>query len=227
MNNNRTIKAVIFDMDGLLIDSEPLWDLAMIELFAQVGFDFGEKEFRAVQGMRIDLIVDYWYERRPWAGTSPGDLTERILERVIALIQERAAAMEGALAAIDFFRGRGITLGVASSSPCRVINANISVLGADGCFDVVGSAEDERYGKPHPAVYIKTADKLGVAPRHCLVFEDSVLGVLAAKAAEMTCICVPDESVAGDKRLGIADYVLSSLAEFDEALWQEILNCEL
>jgi beta-phosphoglucomutase-like phosphatase (HAD superfamily) len=92
-----------------------------------------------------------------------------------------------------------------------------------GCFDAVCSAEDERYGKPHPAVYMKTAEILNIHRRNCLVFEDSVLGVLSAKAAEMTCICVPDEEVAGDRRLGIADYVLGSLAEFDQGLW-ELVN---
>jgi len=220
--NETNITAVIFDMDGLLIDSEPLWDQAMVDIFALVGFDFGEKEFRQVQGMRIDLIVDYWYERSPWTGYSTTELTDLILERVITLIKETAVAKEGAQKTIDFFRQRGIPLGVASSSPCSVIEANIAVIGAEGCFDVICSAEDERYGKPHPAVYMKTADLLNVHRRSCLVFEDSVLGVLSAKAAEMTCICVPDDEVAGDKRLGIADYVLPSLAEFDETLWKTV-----
>ena len=220
--NETSIQAVIFDMDGLLIDSEPLWDQAMVDVFASVGFEFGAKEFREVQGMRIDLIVDYWYEKRPWSGPSTREVTELVLERVITLIEEQAVAKEGALAAIDFFRQQGIPLGVASSSPCRVINANIKVLGAEGCFDVICSAEDERYGKPHPAVYMKTAELLGVHRRNCLVFEDSVMGVVSAKAAEMTCVCVPDEAVAGDKRLAIADFVLGSLGEFDEDLWRTI-----
>jgi sugar-phosphatase len=209
-------------MDGLLIDSEPLWDEAMIEVFAQVGIDFGEKEFLEVHGMRIDQNVDYLFEKRPWAGPSPQEVTAKILEGVAALITERGAAMEGALEAITFFRQRGIPLGVASSSPHKIINANISALGVEGCFDVVCSAENERYGKPHPAVYISTADQLRIHRRQCLVFEDSIFGVLAAKAAEMTCVCVPDHTITNDKRLAIADMVLPSLADFDEAVWQEI-----
>ena len=222
MTKNSLINAVIFDMDGLLIDSEPLWDEAIIDVFGQVGLDIGEEDLLEVQGMRIDQNVDYWYEKRPWAGPSPQEVTGRILENVAALIEERGAAMEGALEAIAFFRRRGIPLGVASSSPHKIINANISALGVEGCFDVVCSAENERFGKPHPAVYISTAEKLGIPRRQCLVFEDSILGLLAAKAAEMTCICVPDQSVAGDKRLAIADTVLPSLADFDEGLWEEI-----
>ncbi len=222
MKTSSSISAVIFDMDGLLIDSEPLWDQAMVDIFALVGFKFGSKEFRQVQGMRIDLIVDYWYEKRAWSGYSTDELTELILVRVIELIEERGIARVGALDTINFFRERGIPLGVASSSPCRVIEANIRALGAEGCFDVICSAESERYGKPHPAVYIKTADLLTVPRRECLVFEDSILGLIAAKAAEMTCICVPDEDVQEDKRLGIADYVLPTLVDFDQTLWETI-----
>lgn len=221
-SENTGITAVIFDMDGLLIDSEPLWDQAMVDCFALVGFEFGNNEFREVQGMRIDLIVEYWYEKRPWTGYTTTELTDLILDRVVALIEEQGVAQEGARAAIEFFRQRGIPLAVASSSPCRIINSNIKALGVEGCFDTICSAEDERYGKPHPAVYVRAAELLGVHRRNCLVFEDSVLGVLAAKAAEMTCVCVPDADVAGDKRLGIADYVLGSLTEFDEELWETV-----
>jgi HAD superfamily hydrolase (TIGR01509 family) len=222
MHINENIQAVIFDMDGLLIDSEPLWGQAMVDGFSLVGFEFGPHEFREVQGMRIDLIVDYWYEKRPWSGYTSKELTDLILDRVTLLIEEQGQALDGAHAAIEFFRRRHIPLAVASSSPCRIINSNIKALGAEGCFDVICSAEDEVYGKPHPAVYIRAAELLGVQRRNCLVFEDSVLGLIAAKAAEMTCICVPDEEVAGDKRLGIADYVLSSLKDFDEPVLKRI-----
>ena len=222
MNNNNKIKAVIFDMDGLLIDSEPLWCQALSEIFATIGLQFGEKEFREAQGMRIDLYVAYWYEKRPWNGPTIEEVTARVVERAITLIKEKGTPKAGALQTIAFFRQRGIPLGVASSSPHRIINANISALKAEGCFDVVCSAENEQYGKPHPAVYIRTAAQLGVPARQCLVFEDSVIGVLSAKSAEMTCICVPDESVAADKRLGIADYILPSLTDFNEAFWEKI-----
>jgi mannitol-1-/sugar-/sorbitol-6-/2-deoxyglucose-6-phosphatase len=220
MNKDPRIQAIIFDMDGLLIDSEPLWHQAMVDIIALAGLDFGLKEFREVQGMRIDLIVDYWYEKQPWTGYTTEELTELILDRTVALIKERGKARPGAQNTINFFRERGIPLAVASSSPCRIIKTNIKSLGLVDCFDAICSAEDERYGKPHPAVYMSAAEQLGVHRHNCLVFEDSVLGVLAAKAAEMTCICVPDGDVATDKRLGIADFVLGSLAEFDEEMWQ-------
>lgn len=218
------IKAVIFDMDGLLIDSELLWQQALTEVFASLGREFGEKEFREVQGMRIDLYIAYWYDKQPWSDYSIAEVAGKVVDRAIALIKERGVPKAGALRTVNFFRERGIPLGIASSSPHKIINANISALGAEDCFDVICSADNERYGKPHPAVYISTAEQLNIPRRQCLVFEDSVLGVLSAKSAEMTCICVPDESVAVDKRLGIADYVLPSLDNFDDELWQRILR---
>ena len=140
LTNNLTISAVIFDMDGLLINSEPLWDMAMLDLFSTLGLEIGEKDFLQVQGMRIDLIVDSWYEKRPWPGPSPQQTTGLILDRVTNLIEQQGQTMEGAHEAIHFFRQRDIPLGVASSSPQRIINTCISVLSAEGSFDVVCSA---------------------------------------------------------------------------------------
>ena len=214
--------AIIFDMDGLLVDSEPLWDQATIAVFEQLGIRYSAAYFQETMGMRVDLIMAGWYKRAPWRGPSPEEVTAQIVERTAVLIREQAHPQPGALETVAFFKERAVPMAVASSSPCVIIEANIAALGIGPDLQAVSSAVDEQYGKPHPAVYIKTAEKLGVPPQHCLVFEDAILGVLAAKAAETTCICVPDAAIAADKRLGIADYLLPSLSDFDEALWQEI-----
>ncbi len=216
------LDAVIFDMDGLLVDSEPLWDRASIEVFDEIGIPYEEEYFLESMGMRIDLILEGWYARWPWAGPSVTEVMERMVGRVVTLINEQGEPLPGALQTIDFFKDRGIPMAVASSSPYSVIAANIGALGIGDCLDVISSAGDEAYGKPHPAIYLSTASKLGVPPQRCLVFEDAILGVIAAKAAQAACIAVPGAAIAGDKRLGIADYVLPSLAAFDEALWQEL-----
>ena len=216
------LDAVIFDMDGLLIDSEHLWDQATIEVFDAVGINYSAEYFQETMGMRVDLIFAGWYEREPWPGPSVAEVMDLIVERVVGLIEERGEAMPGAVETVTFFKERSIPIGIASSSPCTVIEANIAALGIADCLDAVSSAADEAYGKPHPAVYIRTAEKLGVPARRCLVFEDAILGVVAAKAAEATCICVPDAAIAGDKRLGISDHVLPSLNDFDELLWQSL-----
>lgn len=216
--------AVIFDMDGLLVDSELLWDQATSEIFTEVGIHYSEEYFQETMGMRVDLVIADLYERDPWQGPSALEVTEQIVARVEVLIKEHGEPKPGALETVTFFWERSIPMAVASSSPHAVIEANIAALGIGDYLDVVSSAGDEVYGKPHPAVYISTAEKLGVPTRRCLVFEDAINGVLAAKAAEMTCICVPDAAIAGDKRLGIADYILPSLARFDETLWQTLIG---
>ena len=172
--------------------------------------------------MRVDRIIAGWYAREPWPDLSPDEVSALIYQRAIALIETRGRAMPGALEAVAFFQERAIPIGIASSSPCMVIEANIAALGIQDALATVHSAVDETHGKPHPAVYLTAAAKLGVPPQQCLVFEDAIPGVLAAKAAEMTCICVPDAAMARDKRLGIADYVLPSLRFFDERLWQVV-----
>lgn len=215
----KKIEAVIFDVDGLLIDSEPLWSRAQIDIFQGYGFDYDESDTLLTVGIRIDQVVAYWFEERGWKGPTIEQVTRDIIDRMIMLINEQGVPMEGALQTVDFFQQRDIRIAVASSSPHNIIDANISALGLEGCFEEICSAEHERYGKPHPAVYISTADKLGVDRRKCLVFEDSIAGILAAKAAQMTCVAVPDKAHLGDKRLGIADFVLRSLAEFDEIIW--------
>lgn len=216
------MEAIIFDMDGLLVDSEPLWDQATIAVFDALGIRYDWDYFQETMGMRVDLIMADWYRRAPWGGPSPTEVTAQIVERVAVLIRAQAQPKPGALETVAFFRERAIPMAVASSSPNVVIEANITALGIGGDLQAVSSAADEQYGKPHPAVYIRTAAKLGVPPQRCLVFEDAILGVVAAKSAETTCICVPDPAIAADRRLGIADYVLPSLNDFDEALWQEI-----
>ena len=218
------IAAVIFDMDGLLIDSEPLWCRAQVDVLQSINYAYEAADCAQSVGVRIDQAVANWYEQQPWQGASQAEVTERILERMLALIAEEGQPLPGALATVDFFEQRGLPLAVGSSSPQHIIAANINALGLDGRFEVVCSAEDDRYGKPHPAVYLRTADKLDVDRRRCLVFEDSIPGLLAAKAAEMTCICVPDADHVGDKRLGIADWVLPSLSAFGEGLWQQIAD---
>jgi sugar-phosphatase len=126
--------------------------------------------------------------------------------------------MPGVHETLEVFSAAGYPLAIASSSTSEIIAAVLETLGIGGYFRVAQSAEHEPFGKPHPGVYIEAARALGVEPRHCLAFEDSPNGVIAAKAARMTCITVPDPALAGDRRFGAADLVLGSLADFRMAM---------
>ena len=117
---------------------------------------------------------------------------------------------------------RAPAVALASSSAYRLIGAVTERLGLAGEFEVAYSAEEEEYGKPHPGVYLTTARRLGVAPTQCLAIEDSFNGVLAAKAARMRCVAIPEPAQRRDPRFGIADLVLDSLAGVDMGMWQRL-----
>lgn len=207
--------SAIFDMDGLLIDSEPLWRRAEVEVFASVGLTLTEAMCEATTGLRIDEVVAHWHARAPWEGEAIDAVAARIVDRMIGLVTAEGVAQPGAHAAVDACARAGLTLALASSSPDRLIDATLTRLGLSERFAVRRSAQHESHGKPHPAVFLHTAEDLGVAPTRCLVFEDSLNGVLAAKAARMTCVAVPEVD---DPRFCIADLVLRSLEEVEGTL---------
>jgi HAD superfamily hydrolase (TIGR01509 family) len=208
------IEAVIFDMDGVLIDSEELWREAEAAVFRSVGIPMTAEDGRLTMGLRSDEVVEYWYTRRPWSGPTKIEVDAAINRGVIDLIMERGGIMPGAVKTIELLHGAGYPLGVASSSSSELIGKVVDKLGVRDKLGVLQSAEHEPYGKPHPAVYIEAARRLGVAPDRCLAIEDSPAGLVAAKAARMSCVVVPAADMRGDHRFCIADAVLSSLEEF-------------
>ncbi len=207
------VRAIIFDMDGVLVDSEPLWVRAEIEVFGEVGVVLEESDCAQTKGLRTDDVIAYWLARRPWRGTPPSEVEAKLVARVAALVGEEGMALRGVASALAVAHDEGRKVGLASSSPSPIIAATLARLGLAGAFDVVQSAETEPFGKPHPGIFLRTAALLGVNAVDCLVLEDSLIGVLAAKAARMTCIAVPFGHPAHDPRFAIADDVIGSLEE--------------
>ena len=208
--------ASIFDMDGLLIDSEILWHEAEIEIFGDLGVPLSRDRCRSTKGMFVGEVTEYWYSRYPWDGPTPPEVAVTIVDRVIALLLAKGELKPGAAHAIALCARRGLSLAVASSSQYRLIDTALDHFGLRHHFALVHSAEDEAWGKPHPAVFLTAAAKLGVAPRRCLVWEDAPAGVLAAKAASMACIAVPERGEEHQPAFALADVVLGSLLEMDE-----------
>lgn len=216
-------RAVIFDMDGLLLDSEPLWVRAEMEVFGEIARPLTEEHCALTRGLRTDDVVGYWWARTPWTGPTPAEVEERLIARVASLVRAEGQAKPAARAAVEVARATGRALALASSSPMRIIDAALARLGLEGAFDVVQSAETEPYGKPHPGIFLRTASRLGVEPLACLVLEDSLTGVLAAKSARMACIAVPEAHPAHDARFVIADAIVASLHELTPALMDRLL----
>lgn len=205
------LRAALFDMDGLLIDSEPYWREAEIIAFGRVGLTLTDALCRTTMGLRVDDVVEHWYRISPWPDVSKAEVERRIIEECTRIIGERGEPMRGVPSAIDLVAGRGLRMAVVSSSPTTLIAAVLDRLGISGAFELLQSAEDEPYGKPHPGVYLSAARTLGVAPTSCLAIEDSVTGVIAAKAGRMRCIAVPEPALRDDPRFSIADLTLDSL----------------
>ena len=134
-------------------------------------------------------------------------------------IYEKGELMPGAVEIIDFLQTMNIPLAIASSSDRRLIDAVLSRLGLEKLFTVIHSAEKEEFGKPHPAVFISTSKLLQKDPSRCLVLEDSLNGIIAAKAARMIVAAVPHHENLNDPRFTIADIVVPSLMEFGENEW--------
>ena len=163
--------------------------------------------------MFVDEVTRYWFERYPWAGPTPDAVAVAVVDRVMELVVGRGHLQPGrATGPSTLCRGHGLPLAVASSSQYRLITLVLDHFGLSGEFAVVHSAEDEPYGKPHPGVFLTAAGRLGVAPDRCLVWEDAPAGVLAAKAARMACVAVPEPAERDQPAFAIADAVLDSLA---------------
>lgn len=205
------IKSVIFDMDGILIDSVPLWRKAKKEIFFELDFKISEEEHNKIMGYSINEAVSHLSEVYFFDNISKDKIIEKIENRVIELILSKGEVNLGIKEILDFCYKNFSQIGLASSSSYKVIDTVITKLNFKKYFKVICSAQDESFGKPHPAVYITALEKLGVGCQNCLVVEDSFNGVLAAKSAKIKCVAIPNEFSVGDKRFVIADYVANPL----------------
>jgi len=200
------LKAVIFDMDGLLIDSEPFWREAEMKVFIRYGIRLSEAECIKTTGMRIDEVVRYWSKVYPETNLQIQKVANEIVQEVIALVKEKGKEMPGVREIIRFFKSRSLKLAVASASNFELIHTVVDKLQIRHEFDHIESAEKMQHGKPHPEVFLTTAEKLGIDPTECLVFEDSVFGVIAARAARMKVVAVPEKH-----NFDLTDYCIAQL----------------
>ncbi len=210
------LNTVIFDIDGLLIDSEPLWNQAAAEIFANYGVHLTPEAYATTTGLRTKEFVAWWLSRY---GQDPAifpQVEKEIVELVLHKINDEAETLPGVNYIFDFFHRKGFHIGLATSSPPELITIAKKITGIETYVMAEASAENLPYGKPHPQVYLNCAEQLGVLPVSCICFEDSFNGMLAAKAARMKCVVVPHAAEREQAKWGAADAILSSLEEFTE-----------
>lgn len=203
-------------MDGLLIDSEPLWQDAEIEVFSKIGIQLTREDCKQIMGLRTDEVVNYWFTKYGWTQKSKEQILQEIHEEVSRLILSKGVLMPGAHFILNFFRKKNMRIALASSSHYSVINCVVDHFNLRNEFEIIYSGEEEEFGKPHPAIYISTFKKLALHSSECLVFEDSFYGTLAAKAALTKVVAIPIAEYFFQPRFQIADLLLHSLEDFTE-----------
>lgn len=204
--------AAIFDMDGLLIDSEPFWKRAERESFAEVGIAITEDMSRITAPMTTAEVAAHWFGHRPWQGPSQRDLEQRVIDRVAALVSAHGQALPGVHETLRACRAMGWRIALASNSPLSLCHHTLDALGLRQHFDAIVSAEQVARGKPAPDIYRFAAQRLRVAAARCLVFEDSVPGTRAARQAGMAVIAVPSQDQSFEGAQPAPHWLVPSLA---------------
>lgn len=207
-------KAVIFDMDGLLIDSEPLWEEAGAETLREFGKELTEEQYRSSTGLRTEEWIAHWFHFFNIPMHHAAGATAAIMQKAVDKIAAKGEPLPGIDYLLDFFKTKGFQLGLASSSPMQLIDVVVDKLNIRTAFQTFTSAEKLPFGKPHPQVFLDCAAELGRLPIECIVFEDSFNGMIAAKAARMKCVVVPAAADYHHAKWNAADLILKSLDEF-------------
>lgn len=210
----RKIKAVIFDMDGVIIDSEALWKQAEKEVFTAVGVELSDELCCITECMTTAEVTKFWFDRFPWQHKSLADVEREVVERVAFLISEKGKGIEGIERLIQELKNRRYKIGLATNSPAVLIQVVLSKLRLERYIDAVASAEHELQGKPNPNVYLTVAKKLNLDPGVCIAVEDSYTGLCAAKNAGMKTIVVRSD-LNGKPDFDCADFKINDFSAFD------------
>lgn len=202
-------RAVVFDMDGLLLDTEVVWQAAEEQLFAAHGAVFTREDKLTVIGTSFDLTARYFAERLGQPPERGPALVEEMVLSMYEALQVDVAGRPGALELVARLRGR-LPLALASNSPRRLVDAALATARLTDVFDVIVTSDDVALSKPAPDIYLLVCQRLGFEPEHVLALEDSSAGVAAAKAAGLACIAVPQFA---ETDVAAADRVIDSLEE--------------
>jgi HAD superfamily hydrolase (TIGR01509 family) len=217
---SRVIEAVVFDLDGVLIDSEHVWDDVREALARERGGRWHERAQRDMMGMSSPEWSRYMHESIGLP-ESPAEINRIVVERMLERYAAGPPWLPGALEAVRRMAA-AFRLGLASSSNRELIDRVLEAGGIAECFSATVSSEEVARGKPAPDVYLEAARRLRVEPRACGAVEDSHNGILSAKAAGMTCVAIPNPRYPPGEAVEEADLVLGSLDELTPDVWSRV-----
>ena len=207
------IKAVIFDMDGVLIDSEPLWRMAMIKGFTDIGIPFTDEDCKKTTGLRFIEVVEFWFDYYKITTVSTTDFENNVTNNLIDLIFTNGKEMAGVLDILTYLKQQSIKIGLATSSSEKLMHSVLQKLVINPYFNSTVSAQFLQYGKPHPEVYLLCAKQLQIKPANCLVIEDSVNGIIAGKAAQMLVLGLVYEENMNNLKFNVADFTCKNMID--------------
>ena len=206
------IDAVVFDLDGVIVDSEQVWDEVRVDLVHAAGLPFPPEATRAMMGMSSPEWSRYLVEQLGVPGT-PDQANAAVVERMLERYVDGPPFIRGAVDAVRRI-GERWPIGVASSSNRELIDVVLEAAGLASLVRVAVSSEEVGRGKPAPDVYLEAMRRLGVEPRHAAAVEDSHNGIRSAKSAGLRVVAVPNPHFPPDaESLALADVVLASIGE--------------
>jgi len=214
------VRGVVFDLDGLLVESEEYWEQARREFVSRYGGTWGDDAQQAVMGANTRQWSRYIREAFDIPLTEE-EIAAAVIARMQELYHDHLPLLPGAIPAVRALADR-YPLAVASSSPPVLIQFVLAEMGVAECFQSITSSDEVAHGKPAPDVYLLACERLGVAPEQAVAFEDSTAGIAAALAAGLRVIAVPNRSYPPDPDvLRRADLTLPSLEGFDPAVLEQ------
>ena len=212
-------EAVVFDLDGVLLQSEEVWDAVRERYVRERGGRYDEGVQRAMMGMSAPEWSRFLHEEAR-VPEDPDEINSEVVRRMLEAYERELPLLPGAVAAVRR-AAAAFPLGLASSSNRAIFEEVLELAGIAGCFQATVSAEEVEHGKPAPDVYLEAARRLGVAPERCTAVEDSHAGIRSAKSAGMRVVAIPNAAYPPDEEtLALADTVVRSLDD----LTIEVLN---
>jgi len=218
------LDTVIFDMDGLLIDSEPLWKEAAEEVLERWQIRLSEEQYHQSTGLGTKPFLEKWMKPIQPTARLLATTEDEIVASVVEKVRLKADPLPGVHEIFSLFKSRNFKIGLATSSPFALIRVVTEKLGITNALSAISSGTGLPYSKPHPQVYLNCAIELNSDPTACICFEDSFNGMIAAKAARMACVVIPAQPFRTETRWDVADLKLNSLLEFTNAALDELLS---
>lgn len=211
----KQVKAVIFDMDGVIIDSEPIHSRVKMDTFAHFCIPFHEEDLVHYMGRTSNAIFGETLAKEGRTDIKPEDMAAYKHAHYLEILQSgEIAPVTGSVELIKSLHEAGFPLALATSSNVRVMNTVLDAFGIRPYFSSILSGGELTESKPHPAIYLISAERLGVNPAECLVIEDTTNGIMAAKRAGMNCVAYRNPH-SGNQDLSLADEIVDSLSEIE------------